>query len=145
MIVALFGQPCSGKSTIADELKGMFMNIDGDKLRKIFKNNDYSRKGRIANLNRASDIAAFIDESGLDVVLSLVYPYKEARDYLNSLSKDVYWVYLEYDEKDIRGREMFHVDDFDYPGEDEKVLKINTTKTSLTKCISQIEDYISHL
>ena len=30
MILVLFGQPCSGKSTIADEMKGMFMNIDGD-------------------------------------------------------------------------------------------------------------------
>jgi GTPase SAR1 family protein len=143
MILVLFGQPCSGKSTIANELKGMFMNIDGDRLRKIFKNNDYSRGGRITNLNRASDIAAFIDASGLDVVMSLVYPYKEARGYLNGLSKDVYWVYLEYD--DIRGREKFHVEDFDIPGDDEKVLKINTTKTSLTKCLSLIEDYISHL
>jgi adenylylsulfate kinase-like enzyme len=143
MIVVLFGQPCSGKSTIADELKGMFMNIDGDKLRKIFKNNDYSRKGRIDNLNRASDIAAFIDASGLDVVMSLVYPYREAREYLNSLSNDVYWVYLEYDKDQIRGREGFHVEDFDIPGDDEKVLKINTTKTSLPKCISLIENYIS--
>ena len=40
MILVLFGQPRSGKSTIANELKGMFMNIDGDRLRKIFKNND---------------------------------------------------------------------------------------------------------
>ena len=143
MILVLFGQPCSGKSTIADEMKGMFMNIDGDRLRKIFKNTDYSRAGRIANLNRASDIAAFIDASGLDAVLSLVYPYKEARDYLNSLSDDVYWIYLEYDLSEARGRERFHVEDFDYPGEDEKVLKINTTKTSLSKCLSQIEDYIS--
>lgn len=116
------------------------MNIDGDRLRKIFKNNDL-----LSNLNRASDIAAFIDASGLDVVLSLGYPYKEARDYLNSLSNDVYWVYLEYDHKDIRRHEVSPMDDFDYPGEDEKVLKINTTKTSLTKCLSQIEDYINHL
>jgi|TARA_R110002126_G_scaffold264561_1_gene407707 adenylylsulfate kinase-like enzyme len=140
MILVLFGQPRSGKSTIANELKGMFMNIDGDRLRKIFKNNDL-----LSNLNRASDIAAFIDASGLDVVLSLGYPYKEARDYLNSLSNDVYWVYLEYDDKDIRRHEVSPMDDFDYPGEDEKVLKINTTKTSLTKCLSQIEDYINHL
>jgi len=137
MILVLFGQPRSGKSTIANELKGMFMNIDGDRLRKIFKNNDL-----LSNLNRASDIAAFIDASGLDVVLSLGYPYKEARDYLNSLSNDVYWVYLEYDD---RRHEVSPMDDFDYPGENEKVLKINTTKTSLTKCLSQIEDYINHL
>lgn len=144
MILVLFGQPCSGKSTIADEMKGMFMNIDGDRLRKIFKNTDYSRGGRIANLNRASDIAAFIDASGLDVVLSLVYPYKEARDYLNSLSKDVYWVYLEYDQTESRGRETFHVEDFDVPDDTEKVFKINTTKNSLTQCLSLIENYISH-
>jgi adenylylsulfate kinase len=79
MIIVLFGQPHSGKSTLAAELDAH--NIDGDKLRELFSNKDYSREGRIKNLNRASDIAHYLNSVGEPVVLSLVYPYKEARDY----------------------------------------------------------------
>jgi len=105
MIIALFGQPHSGKSTIANQFPD-HVNIDGDQLRKIFANKDYSREGRIKNLNRASDIAHYLNSIGKSVTLSLVYPYKEAREYLNSLTPDVRWVYLHYDGE--RGREGFH-------------------------------------
>jgi hypothetical protein len=75
-------------------------------------------------LNRASDIAAYLDSKGMDVVMSLVYPYIEARIYLNELVPNVKWIYLTY--KGERGRENFHVKDFDYPiGED--VITIDTT------------------
>lgn len=139
MIVALFGQPHSGKTTIAKEL-GIAFNIDGDKLRELFANKDYSREGRIKNLNRASDIAHFLNAEGLDVTLSLVYPYKEARDYLNSLSKDVKWIYLTYNGD--RGREKFHVQDFDIPTEEE-LLHINTSVVSLEETITLINNYIN--
>jgi broad-specificity NMP kinase len=139
MIVVLFGQPHSGKTTIAKEL-GIAFNIDGDKLRELFANKDYSREGRIKNLNRASDIAHYINSMHLDVTLSLVYPYKEARDYLNSLTDDVKWIYLTYDGD--RGREKFHVMDFDIPV-DENVLSINTSTTSLEETISLINNYIN--
>lgn len=143
MIIVLFGQPHSGKTTLA-ELVRQFMqlkkhtdvhHIDGDQLRKLYDNTDYSREGRIANLNRASDIAAFLDSKGLDVVISMVYPYKEARAYLNTLIPNVKWVYLTYDGE--RGREKFHVKDFDYPiGED--VMTINTSNQTVHDCLVDI-------
>jgi len=139
MIIVLFGQPNCGKSTLADALikeRFTIVNIDGDKLREIFVNKDYSREGRIKNLNRASDIATFMSTIGDDIILSLVYPYKEARDYLNSLCDSVYWVYLTYDEP--RGRESFHVKDFEEPGDDERVLRLNTSTTSIEDCITKI-------
>ena len=138
MIIVLFGQPTSGKSTLANKLlenKYSLVNIDGDKIRKIFKNDNYTREGRIQNLNRASDIAIYLNKSlGHDVVLSLVYPYQEARDYLNSLCNDVKWVYLTYDGK--RDRDSFHVADFDAP--QEGTLILNTSKLSIEECIEQI-------
>ncbi|NDE60281.1 MAG: adenylyl-sulfate kinase [Acidimicrobiia bacterium] len=105
MIIALFGQPHCGKSTLAKKLvEDGGWNIDGDELRNIFKNTDYSRQGRIKNLNRASDIAVYMNHIGPDnIILSLVYPYKEARDYLNTISDDVKWIYLTYTGE--RGRE----------------------------------------
>lgn len=142
MIIVLFGQPHCGKSTLANELTAYdkrFINIDGDKLRDLFANKDYSREGRVKNLNRASDIAIFLNDMGEDVILSLVYPYEEARSYLNTLSSEVKWVYLTYEE--IRGREKNHVLDFEEPALD-GVLSLNTSKMSINDCIKAIELYV---
>lgn len=142
MIIVLFGQPHSGKSTIANEIlkeNPSYINIDGDKLRELFVNKDYSKEGRIKNLNRASDIAHYLNSTNNNVVLSLVYPYKEARDYLNGLSDSVHWVYLTYNGE--RGRENFHVTDFDFPKEEE-VLRIDTSFLPLSDCIDLINKYI---
>lgn len=137
MIIALFGQPHCGKSTLAKELEGH--NIDGDKLREIFQNKNFTREGRIQNLNRASDIAHYLNSNGTNVVLSLVYPYKEARDYLNSLTEDVCWVYLTYEGE--RGREKFHVQDFEIP-EKERILHLNTSTLTVEECIDKIKRYV---
>jgi adenylylsulfate kinase-like enzyme len=138
MIIVLFGQPHSGKSTLANILVEDFTseNIDGDILRNIFQNKNYTREGRIINLNRASDIAHYINEtSEKHVILSLVYPYKEAREYLNSLTNDILWVYLTYSGE--RGRENFHVKDFEAPDE-EDVLSLDTSKLSIEECVTAI-------
>lgn len=138
MILVLFGQPNSGKTTLAKQLSSC-KNIDGDELRELFANKDYSREGRIRNLNRASDIAHYLHRHGNNIVLSLVYPYKEARDYLRSLDSEVKFVYLAY-ELD-RGREQFHVEDFEYPDKDE-ALYLNTEWLTEEECIKQIYQYV---
>ena len=140
MIIVLFGQPHSGKTTLANAIKEQqdVEIIDGDKLRDIFQNKDYSKEGRIKNLNRASDIAHYISSTGKDVILALVYPYKEARDYLRSLTSEVKFVYLTYEVD--RGRENFHVKDFEYPEEDE-ALYLNTEWIEIKECINEIISY----
>ena len=115
------------------------VNIDGDKLRELFSNKDYSREGRIKNLNRASDIAVFINSIEANVILSLVYPYKEAREYLNELNQDVIWVYLTYNEE--RGREANHVKDFEAPDQ-ENVLHLDTTELSEEETLNKIVSYV---
>lgn len=142
MILVLFGQPNSGKTTLAEELLKMrftAISIDGDKLRELFVNKDFSRDGRIKNLNRASDIATFLNSIGDDVIMSLVYPYKETREYLNTLNEDVSWVYLTY--SDTRGRESFHVKDFEEPEISEECLRLDTTKESINDCLNKIIKY----
>jgi adenylylsulfate kinase-like enzyme len=144
MIVVLFGQPNSGKTTLGVELTYFIESdlIDGDHLREIFNNTDYSYQGRINNLKRASDIATYMDRTmSNDVILSLVYPYKEARDYLNSLVPDVKWVYLHYTGE--RGREEFHVKDFEFQYLEEKVLQLNTSRWSVEECVHLIKYYIN--
>lgn len=138
MIIVLFGQPNSGKTTLANLINADFY-IDGDHLRTMFKNKDYSKQGRINNLNRASDIATYLHYNNNDVLLSLVYPYKEARDYLNSLVDNVKWIYLTYTEP--RGREEFHVADFDEP-ELENFMQINTDNLTIKETITKIIQYV---
>lgn len=138
MIIVIFGQPHSGKTTLGNLIDADFY-IDGDHLRRLFQNKDYSKQGRISNLNRASDIATYLHYNGNKVVLSLVYPYKEARDYLNSLSTNVKWIYLTYTEP--RGREEFHVSNFEEP-ELESFLQINTDNLTIEECINQIKLYV---
>ena len=138
MIIVIFGQPGAGKTTIAQHLvKENFHHIDGDVLRDIFKNKDYSREGRIKNLNRASDIAVYMNSISSNVVLSFVYPYEEARKYLSKLTKGVKWVYLIYQED--RGRDEFKVADFELPHMDDVDLIINTSITSVEDSVDQIK------
>lgn len=139
MVIVLFGQPCSGKTTLANQIEADFY-IDGDQLRTMFQNKDYSKQGRINNLNRASDIATYLHYNGNKVVLSLVYPYKEAREYLNSLVSDVFWVYLTYEGE--RGREANHVTDFDLPYYDDLNVIINTSATSEEDSLELIKKFI---
>jgi len=144
MILVLFGQPGSGKTTLARELDNNHYLLDGDRLREVFKDKNFDREGRIKNLNRASDIAVFSHSIHNKITISMVYPYKEARDYLNEmcdrLGIDVFWIYLHYSGE--RGRESFHVKDFELDLLEEKVLSLSTSELSEEECIKQIYEYV---
>lgn len=139
MIIVLFGQPGAGKTTLAKELQKelpLAVHLDGDELRAIFKDEDYSKDGRINNLNRASFIAAVMQSKGYDVILSLAYPYKESRDYLRIHGEDVNFIYLHYNSK--RDKKQFEIKDFEIPTEDEKCLKFDTSFLKIDQCIKLI-------
>jgi adenylylsulfate kinase len=123
MIYLFTGQPGSGKTTLAKKLqmwlqtdkknwrKSVF-HIDGDQLRELFPNTDYSKEGRYKNISKAFDIAKFLDASGNDVVISLVSPYKELREKFKSECK-VQEIYCHT--KKIRGREDKFALDYEPP------------------------------
>jgi adenylylsulfate kinase-like enzyme len=128
MIYWFTGQPAAGKTTLAKHLISYLSNtekvihIDGDDLRDIFKNKDYSEIGRRKNIERAQDISRFMNEKGYSVVVSLVSPYKDQRDEFKK-NNDVIEIYIQTSE--IRGRENFHVLDYEPPTEN--FIEINTT------------------
>jgi len=79
MIYLFTGQPGSGKTTLAKKLqfwlqtdkknwrKSVF-HIDGDQLRELFPNTDYSKEGRYKNITKAFDIAKYLDNCDNDVL-----------------------------------------------------------------------------
>jgi adenylylsulfate kinase-like enzyme len=150
MIVVFYGQPSSGKTTLAKLLQEtIFLQnqptpviVDGDEIRLIFKDTDYSKDGRLKNLKRISDIATFLDSKYNLVIISAVFPYQEARKYLDSICDNVLWVHLF--NVDFRERQEFHVKDFDLPYvEARKNCSINTTNFTPEMCIERLLDYIS--
>lgn len=88
MIYWFTGQPCAGKTTLANLLKkekpGAY-RIDGDDMRELFSNKDYSIKGRVENVGTAQRIAHYIHNQGKDVIVSLVSPYIDQREEFKSL------------------------------------------------------------
>ena len=120
MIYVLYGQPGSGKTTLSQMLCTHIQHqptgneaviIDGDKFRKIFKQTDYSKKGRENNIRAANTVATYINNvNNVDVILALVNPYERLRAELRANNSQVVEILLESD-RDLR-RE-YHVEDFE--------------------------------
>ena len=120
MIYVLYGQPGSGKTTLSQLLCTQIQHrfdgneavvIDGDKFREIFKQTDYSPKGRKNNIRAANTVATYISQvNTVDVILALVNPYERLRAELRANNSQVIEILLESD-RDLR-REH-HVDYFE--------------------------------
>ena len=91
MIYWFTGQPCAGKTVLANLLKkeipGAF-RIDGDDMRELFSNKDYSINGRVINVGTAQRIAQYLSNQGKDVIVSLVAPYIDQREDFKALMGD---------------------------------------------------------
>jgi adenylylsulfate kinase len=136
------GQPGAGKTTLSNGLMSRlslvnFIHIDGDDIRDIFQNKDYSENGRRQNIQRAQDIAQFLNAKGNNVIVSLVSPYKDQRDNFKQ-NPNVVEIYVHTDE--IRGREQFHVQNYEPPTEN--FIEINTTNTTVDECVEKIIKYV---
>lgn len=137
MIINLTGQAGSGKTSIAKQIVNIMpnsINIDGDELREIFVNKDYSEAGRRKNIQNAYNIALFLEAKGYTPVISLISPYKDLRDELKFNGKQVLEVYVTTTE--IRGREKFFAEGYQPPTE--KFLPIDTTGGNATTFADQI-------
>jgi adenylylsulfate kinase len=147
MIFFFTGQPHAGKTTLAKHLKTaltlrnpvkLVYMVDGDDLRRIINNKDYSEQGRRINIGQAIAIAKYLDDANYDVIVSLVSPYKDLREELKA-SADVVEIYVHT--TDVRGRENFHVKDYEPPTEN--FIDIDTTGVdeliSLNELLTKLE------
>jgi adenylylsulfate kinase-like enzyme len=131
MIYWLTGQPGAGKTTLAKWLEAHFAGkatiVDGDDIRAIFDNKDYSEAGRRKNIELAQNIAKFLHYKGDTAIVSLVSPYKDQRDsFKEAIGDNIREVYVHT--SSIRGREQFHVANYQAPTE--YFVDIDTTNKS---------------
>lgn len=142
MIYWFTGQPGAGKTSIAKSLMEKLPNntfhVDGDDLREIFNNKDYSEVGRRKNIELAQHITHFLHNKGNNVVVSLVSPYRDQReDFKNRLESSILEIYVHTE--NLRGREDFHVKNYEEPLEN--FLDMDTSDVLISKCVDNILEY----
>jgi adenylylsulfate kinase-like enzyme len=154
MIYNFIGQPHAGKTTLAKHLKNVLETnypimqfdkkcilVDGDNLREILNNKDFSEEGRRYNINQAYNIAKFLDkDSCFDVVIAVVSPFLDLRERLKK-EADVIEIYVHTTE--IRGREKYHVPYFEAP--QRNFIDVDTTNidelTTMNELMNNITNY----
>ena len=149
MIYWFTGQPCTGKTTLAKMLKKHLkkgrtfvyspLMVDGDDMRDLFTNKDYSIKGRVENVSTAQKIAHYLHNNDQDVIVSLVAPYVDQReDFKKLIGSDFKEIYVHTTEP----RERDHFKAIAYTPPLSNYIDIDTTtdspKESLSKIISQL-------
>jgi adenylylsulfate kinase len=140
MIYWFTGQPGHGKTTLAKalilHLEGAGENVfhvDGDDLRALTVNSDYSKEGRINNIKKAQTIAHYLHSKGEVVVVSLVAPYKDLREeFKNRVQVQEIFVHT----SEVRGRENKHAADYEPPVQG--YLDVDTTNKSVDECLATI-------
>tara|TARA_B100001564_G_scaffold235503_1_gene199039 strand:+ start:1268 stop:1738 length:471 start_codon:yes stop_codon:yes gene_type:complete len=153
MIYWFTGQPSSGKTTLGSKLhkfletekrnwrKSVFQ-IDGDDLRKLTVNKDYSDKGRENNIRLAQTMAEYIHNNECDVVVSLVSPYLNLREeFKTKMKDDIVEIYLHTTEK--RERYKYRARDYEKP--EIKFIDVDTTKDSPDTSFSKIVNHLNKL
>ena len=131
MILWFYGQPGAGKTTLANALNLRIngIQVDGDDVRNVFNNKDYSKEGRIKNLTLINNIVRFLDNKNFDVIVSVVSPYQEIRDQMLDLDIKYFYVYT----SELRGKEQFFVKDLEIGKND---IMLDTTNKTIDEVLS---------
>lgn len=138
-IYYFIGQPGAGKTTLAKYLCEHKLtnvhHIDGDDLRNLTQNKDYSENGRRMNIELAQNMAKLSFNDGKNVVMSIVSPFKDLRDnFKKDLKGNVVEIFVHT--TDIRGREQFHVENYQTPTDN--FIDIDTTNKTVYETIEDI-------
>ena len=116
MTLWLTGLPCSGKTTLAKQLKKELdrkglkaVHFDADDVRgTINADLGFSQKDRTENLRRAAHIAKLFNDNGIFVIASFVSPTNKMRRMIKKIIKNLKLVFVKCDlktceERDVKG------------------------------------------
>lgn len=115
------GQPGAGKTTLAQLLKlkleedfsfKKIVILDGDEIRDLFNNQDYSIDGRKKNVELVQNCCRFLVKNEIVVIVCMVSPFSDQR---SQIVKELNGVEIFVECIEERGREQFHVDYFEEP------------------------------
>ena len=154
MVYWITGQPGHGKTVLGKKLhkflktekrnwrKDVF-HLDGDDLRELTTNKDYSEQGRINNIRNAQMIAEFVHKNECDVVVSLVAPYRWLREEFKERIgyENFQEIFVHTTEK--RERDHFHVKEYEAP--EVEFIDVDTTKDNPDKSFSKIINHLTKL
>jgi adenylylsulfate kinase len=135
------GQPSHGKTVLAKLLKeelekyGQVFHVDGDDLRALTLNKDFSEQGRIDNVRGAQKIAHYLYNQNYTVVVSLIAPYRWQREELKTmLGADLVELYVHTTSP--RERDHFSVKEYEAPLEN--FIDVDTTDDTPEESITKI-------
>ena len=154
MVYWLTGQPAHGKTVLGKKLHNFLQteqrnwrkdvfHLDGDDLRQLTVNKDYSEQGRINNIRNAQMIAEYLHNNGCDVVVSIVAPYRWLREEFKEKIgfSNFQEIYVHCSEP--RERDHYRVEDYEQPIVE--FIDIDTTKDSPQESFSKIINHLKKL
>ena len=133
------GQPGAGKTTLAQLLKAKLEEeanykqelenssrkiviLDGDEIRDLFNNKDYSKLGRMHNVDLVQNCCRFLVKNDIIPIVCMVSPFAKQR---SKIVKELNGVEIFVECIEERGREQFHVDYFEEPSYTNNYQSIN--------------------
>jgi adenylylsulfate kinase-like enzyme len=140
MIYWFIGQPGAGKTTLALALKSALqghgqpvVHLDGEFVREVTDNQDFSEAGRIRNIRTGQRLAAKLQADGITVVASFVSPYRALREEFKRQG-NVVEIYVHTTE--IRGKEARFAPNFEPPRD--AFVDMDTTGIPVASCVAKI-------
>lgn len=156
MIIWLTGLSGAGKTTIAEQLASRIdaIVIDGDDMREgISADLGFDEDARRENVRRAAHIAKMINDQGQHVIVALMSPDDDMREYARQINTDFHLVHVDCSldtckQRDPKGIYKRFSDDivgdqikYDIPT---SCIRVDTQRASVMQCVYQILRRVNH-
>jgi len=109
--------------------------IDGDDIRELYKNTDYSIQGRKKNVDFVQKMCVFLKKNNIVPIVCMVSPFARQRSVFLEEENGME-IYVHCNE--IRGRENFHIDYYEPPSNFDNTVEIDTTNKSVEQSFDEL-------